>query len=211
MLRVDAAIGLALTLLLGVARADDMTGVKPEQNPKYAVATFAGGCFWCMQPPFDHTKGVIKTIAGYTGGATVNPTYEQVSEGGTGHAESVDVIFDPAVVSYKELLQIFWHNVDPLVKDRQFCDSGHQYRTAIFYHGDEQKRLAEESKKEVEAKFKVPVQTEIVAASAFYPAEDYHQEYYKKNPLRYKFYRWNCGRDQRLKQLWGAEAGHIEE
>jgi len=211
MLRIAALAGLALTILLGDARAGDAAGANPEQNPKYAVATFAGGCFWCMQPPFDHTKGVIKTIAGYTGGATVNPTYEQVSEGGTGHAESVDVIFDPAAVSYKELLQIYWHNVDPLVKDQQFCDAGHQYRTAIFYHGDEQKQLAENSKKEVEAKLKVAVQTEIVAASAFYPAEDYHQEYYKKNPVRYKFYRWNCGRDQRLKQLWGANAGHIEE
>ena len=211
MLRIAALAGLALTILLGNARADDVPGPKSEQNSKYAVATFAGGCFWCMQPPFDHTKGVIKTIAGYTGGVTVAPTYEQVSEGGTGHAESVDVIFDPAAVSYKELLQIYWHNVDPLVKDQQFCDAGHQYRTAIFYHGDEQRKFAEESKKEVEAKFKLPVQTEIVAASAFYPAEDYHQEYYKKNPLRYKFYRWNCGRDQRLRQLWGADAGHIEE
>lgn len=211
MLRLAALAGLALTILLGAARADDMPGVSPEQNPKYAVATFAGGCFWCMQPPFDSTKGVIKTIAGYTGGAAVNPSYEQVSEGRTGHAELVEVIFDPALVTYKELLQIYWHNVDPLVKDRQFCDSGHQYRTAIFYHGDEQKQLAEDLKKEIEAKFKLPVETEIVAASAFYPAEDYHQEYHKKNPVRYKFYRWNCGRDQRLKQLWGADAGHIEE
>jgi peptide-methionine (S)-S-oxide reductase len=180
---------------------------------KYQTATFAGGCFWCMESDFDKVKGVVSTTSGYTGGTVENPTYEQVSAGGTGHAESVEVAFDPKIVSYQELLDIFWHNIDPLAKDRQFCDSGHQYRSAIFYRDEEQKKLAEAAKAELEAsgKFQAPIQTEVVPASTFYPAEEYHQEYYRKNPVRYKFYRWNCGRDQRLKLLWGADAGHMEE
>ena len=180
---------------------------------QYETAIFAGGCFWCMQPPFDKTKGVIKTVAGYTGGTVPHPTYEQVSAGGTGHAESVEVTFDPKIVSYKELLDVFWHNIDPLAKDRQFCDGGHQYRSAIFYVNEEQKKLAQESKAALESskRFTSPIETEIVAATAFYPAEEYHQEYYRKNPARYKFYRWNCGRDQRLKMLWGDAAPHADE
>ena len=202
------AAGLALT---GSRAADDMAKdemmTKPAGNT--AIATFAGGCFWCMEPPFDKTPGVISTTSGYTGGTVENPTYHQVSAGGTGHAESVEVVYDPSVVSYEKLLEVFWHNIDPLAKDRQFCDIGHQYRTAIFYHDAEQKRLAEESKAKLEAegKFQAPIETEIVPAGTFYPAEDYHQDYYMKNPLRYKYYRWNCGRDQRLKYLWGDEAG----
>lgn len=169
-----------------------------------AKATFAGGCFWCMEPPFDALSGVVATTSGYTGGSKANPTYEEVSAGGTGHAEAVQVLYDPAQISYQELLKVFWRNIDPTVKDQQFCDIGHQYRSAIFYHDEEQRKLAEESKAELEKnkRFPEPVETEIVAAGEFYPAEEYHQDYYRKNPLRYKFYRYNCGRDQRLQQLW---------
>jgi peptide-methionine (S)-S-oxide reductase len=190
--------------------ADEKMGMT---DGNYETAVFAGGCFWCMESDFDKVKGVVRTTSGYTGGTVPNPTYEQVSAGGTGHAESVEVTFDPKLVSYKELLDVFWHNVDPLAKDRQFCDGGHQYRSAIFYRGEEQKKLAEASKAELEAakRLQGTIQTEIAAATAFYPAEDYHQDYYLKNPARYKFYRWNCGRDQRLKMLWGADAPHPEE
>ena len=175
-----------------------------------AIATFAGGCFWCMEGPFDNVPGVEATISGYTGGRTASPTYEQVSSGGTGHAESVAVIYDPKKVSYEKLLDVFWHNVDPTTKDRQFCDSGSQYRTAIFFHDDAQRKAAEASKAAIEkAKpFREPVVTEIVMAGAFWPAEDYHQDYYRKNPVRYNLYRTGCGRDARLKQLWGDKAGH---
>ena len=169
-----------------------------------AKATFAGGCFWCMEPPFDKLDGVISTISGYTGGTKKNPTYEQVSAGGTGHAEAVEITYDPKKITYAKLLDVFWHNVDPLTPNRQFCDGGSQYRTAIFYHDENQKRLAEESKKALSKRFKQPIVTEIVPAKEFYPAEDYHQDYYIKNPLRYKFYRYNCGRDQRLEELWGT-------
>ena len=173
---------------------------------KIKIATFAGGCFWCMEPPFDKVDGVISTISGYTGGRTENPTYEEVSSGTTGHAESLQVTYDSTRVSYEKLLEVFWHNIDPLVRDRQFCDVGEQYRSAIFYHDEDQKRLAEESKKELEksGRFKEPIATQIVPATVFYPAEEYHQDYYEKNPIRYKFYRYNCGRDQRLKELWGT-------
>lgn len=173
-------------------------------------ATFAGGCFWCMEHPFDEIPGVASVTSGYTGGWKKNPTYEEVSSGGTGHAESVHVLYDPAQVSYEKLLNVFWHNIDPTAKDRQFCDAGHQYRSAIFYHNEEQRRLALHSKTQMEKNkpFKGPVVTEIVQASAFYPAEEDHQHYYKKNPIRYKFYRYRCGRDQRLKELWGDAAGH---
>jgi peptide-methionine (S)-S-oxide reductase len=171
----------------------------------FAKATFAGGCFWCMESPFDQLPGVISTTSGYTGGSKLNPTYEEVSAGGTGHAEAVQVVYDPAKVSYTELLQVFWRNIDPTVKDRQFCDVGRQYRTAIFYYTEEQRRLAEESRAALEKtkSFPEPLVTEITAASEFYPAEDYHQDYYKKNPIRYKYYRYSCGRDERLEQLWG--------
>jgi peptide-methionine (S)-S-oxide reductase len=172
----------------------------PAQTEK---AVFAGGCFWCTEADFDKVPGVVSTTSGYINGRTPNPTYEQVSRGGTGHAEAVEVVFDPAKVSYEKLLDVFWHNVDPLAKDYQFCDHGDQYRSAIFYVGDAQRQLAEKSKAAVQARFKEPVQTEIAAAGTFYKAEDYHQDYHTKNPLRYKFYRFNCGRDARLQQLWG--------
>jgi len=173
---------------------------------KTATATFAGGCFWCVEADFDKVPGVISTTSGYTGGTVKDPTYHQVSAGGTGHAEAVEVVYDPAKVNYAKLLDVFWHSIDPLVKDKQFCDTGDQYRTAIFYRSDEEKKLAEETKKAVEAKFAPrTVYTQILAAGPFYPAEEYHQDYYKKNEARYKFYRWNCGRDQRLEQLWGKK------
>lgn len=170
-----------------------------------AKATFAGGCFWCMEPPFDKLDGVISTISGYAGGTKKNPTYEEVSAGKTGHAEVVQITYDPKKITYEKLLEVFWHNVDPLTPNRQFCDVGSQYRTAIFYHDETQKRLAEESKKALSKRFKEPIVTEIVAYTEFYPAEDYHQDYYIKNPLRYKYYRYSCGRDQRLEALWGPD------
>jgi peptide-methionine (S)-S-oxide reductase len=178
-------------------------------TPGLETATFAGGCFWCMQPAFDHITGVVSTTVGYTGGNRDHPSYEEVSDGGTGHAESIEMTFDPKKVTYKKLLDVFWHNVDPTTPDREFCDVGHQYRTAIFFHGPEQEREAKESEKEIEETkpFKDPIVTEIVPATMFWPAEDYHQDFYLKNPVRYKFYRFNCGRDQRLRELWGAASG----
>lgn len=172
-------------------------------NTDYAI--FAGGCFWCMEPPFDKLDGVISTTSGYTGGHTVNPTYEQVSAGGTGHAEAVKIVFDPAKISYEKLLSVYWKNIDPTTPNAQFCDHGHQYRSAIFYHGDAQKKAAEKSLAELRKNkpFKQAIVTELVPASIFYPAEDYHQDYYLKNPIRYKFYRYSCGRDDRLRELWG--------
>jgi peptide-methionine (S)-S-oxide reductase len=180
----------------------------PTSSEGLSKATFAGGCFWCMEHPFDELEGVISTTSGYAGGQKKNPTYQEVSAGGTGHAEVVQVVYDPKKVSYDNLLKVFWRNIDPLVKDRQFCDHGSQYRTAIFYHDETQKKLAEKSKKELEAskRFKVPIVTEITQASEFYPAEKYHQDYYRKNPLRYKLYRYGCGRDKRLKELWGKSS-----
>jgi peptide-methionine (S)-S-oxide reductase len=177
--------------------------------PGLEKATFAGGCFWCMQPAFDHIPGVVSTTVGYTGGDKENPTYEEVSDGGTGHAESIEVTFDPKKVTYQKLLDVFWHNVDPTSRDREFCDVGHQYRTAIFFHGSEQEAEAKASEKQIEETKPFPekIVTEIVPASTFWPAEDYHQDYYVKNPVRYKFYRYNCGRDQRLRELWGAASG----
>jgi peptide-methionine (S)-S-oxide reductase len=189
-----------------VALAVPLTAAAQTPAPVTAKATFAGGCFWCVESDFDKVPGVISTTSGYTGGATVNPTYAEVGSGRTGHAESVEVVYDPAKVTYEQLLDAFWHNIDPLVKDRQFCDIGNEYRTAIFTHDEEQRRLAEESKKRIEAQLKAPVHTEIVNAGPFYRAEEYHQDYYLKNPVRYKYYRWSCGRDQRLEQIWGKKS-----
>jgi methionine-S-sulfoxide reductase len=173
-------------------------------------ATFAGGCFWCMEPPFEKLKGVLSVTSGYTGGHTENPKYDDVSSGGTGHAEAVEILYDPAQISFAKLLEVFWRNIDPTTKDRQFVDVGTQYRTAIFFHNEEQKRLAEESKKALEAsgRFGKPIVTEIVPAGKFWPAEEYHQDYYKNSSTRYKFYRFNSGRDQYLDRIWGKDREH---
>jgi peptide-methionine (S)-S-oxide reductase len=204
MLRAILAV-LALSAALAAPASAQTTTDKPPQ----ASAIFAGGCFWCVEADFDKVKGVISTTSGYTGGQVPNPTYRQVSGGGTGHAEAVKVVYDPAQVSYEKLLQVFWRNIDPLAKDKQFCDSGSEYRSAIFVQDADQRRAAEASKKALETsgRFKQPIQTQIADASQFYDAEDYHQDYYLKNPTKYKFYRWNCGRDQRLQELWGADRG----
>jgi peptide-methionine (S)-S-oxide reductase len=167
-----------------------------------SVATFAGGCFWCTEADFEKVPGVLSAVSGYIGGRVTNPTYEQVSDGNTGHAEAVQLRFDPAKVTYAKLLEVYWRSVDPTVKDRQFCDTGPQYRTAIFAHDAEQRRLAESTRAEVEKQLGTKVHTQVADAGTFYPAEDYHQDYYKKNPIRYKFYRTNCGRDARLEQVW---------
>ena len=214
---------LALALLAGCVRgdaapqppagADDWRryGALSEEAAAaegLALATFAGGCFWCMEPPFDELDGVLATVSGYAGGAEERPTYDEVSSGGTGHAEVVRVVYDPRRVTYARLLEVFWHNVDPTVEDRQFCDWGRQYRTAIFAHGEEQKRQAEATKREVAAELGVPIVTSVEAAGAFWPAEEYHQDFYRKSSVRYRTYRLGCGRDARLRELWGEDAGH---
>jgi len=176
-------------------------------SAKLEKATFAGGCFWCMEPPFDKLDGVVSTTAGYAGGREVNPTYEEVASGRTGHAEAIQIVYDPSMVTYGELLDIFWRNVDPTQVNGQFVDKGPQYRTAIFYHDDEQKRLALASKERLEKSgvYKKKLATEIVPVTAFYKAEEYHQDYYKKNPLRYKWYRYGSGRDRFLEKVWGEK------
>jgi peptide-methionine (S)-S-oxide reductase len=194
------AVVVACALTAGMAAAQ-APGARPDA--KTAVATFAGGCFWCVEADFDKVDGVISATSGYTGGKIANPTYQQVSAGGTGHTEAVEIVYDPAKVSFEKLLDHFWRNHDPLAKNAQFCDHGSQYRAGIFYHDEEQRRLAQASKQTAQARFKQPIQTEITPAAPFYKAEDYHQDYYVKNPIRYKFYRYNCGRDQRLEELWG--------
>ena len=206
-----AAISALIVVAIGSAAERDREEANTLSTPSdaVAVATFAGGCFWCMEPPYDGIEGVISTIAGYIGGHLDNPSYQQVSAGTTGHAEAVQISYDPAQVSYGELLEIFWRNVDPTTPDRQFCDRGSQYRPGIFYHNDAQKEAALGSLEKIENSkpFKAAIQTEIVAATEFFPAEDYHQDYYRKNPIRYKYYRYSCGRDQRLRQLWGEPSG----
>ena len=203
-----AAIVAAVSMAGALAGGAAASAAGPA--PGLAHATFAGGCFWCMEGPFDHVTGVVSTTSGYTGGSVKKPSYEQVSSGATGHAEAVDVVYDPAKVTYAQLLDVFWHNVDPTDGGGQFCDRGNQYRTAIFYHDAEQQRLAEQSKQAIEAsgKLKRKIVTQIVPAGEFYAAEDYHQDYYLRNPIRYKYYRFNCGRDDRLKQLWGEAPAH---
>ena len=191
-------------LLLGAALAATAAGPVAEGKAT-ATATFAGGCFWCMVHPFDELPGVVSVASGYTGGQKVNPTYQEVSAGGTGHIEAVQITYDPKQIRYEKLLEVFWRNVDPLDGGGQFCDRGDTYKTAIFYQNEEQKRLAEQSKAVVEKQLKHAVVTAIRPAATFYAAEDYHQDYYKKNPLRYKYYRYSCGRDQRLEELWGKK------
>ena len=196
------ALGLGVAASWAVAQA-----TAPAATAK---ATFAGGCFWCVEADFDKVPGVLSTTSGYTGGTLSNPTYEQVSAKLTGHAEAVQIVFDPGKVSYEQLLEHFWRTIDPTTKDAQFCDHGSPYRTAIYANDAAQLKAAKASFDALQKSkpFKQPIVTEVVPAGAFYPAEDYHQDYYKKNPLRYQYYRTACGRDARLKQLWGDKAGH---
>ncbi|CUS37003.1 peptide-methionine (S)-S-oxide reductase MsrA [Candidatus Nitrospira nitrificans] len=193
-------VGLVIGMVLAGWPSGGLQGA-----PTTAKAYFAGGCFWCMEEAFEKVDGVITVVSGYMGGTLANPTYEQVSDGRTGHAESVEVSYDPSKVTYQKLLDAFWRNVDPVTPNAQFCDHGTQYRAAVFYSTDEEKRLAEESKRSLEEskRFPQPIVTQLVQASVFYQAEEYHQNYYKKNPLRYKYYKFSCGRAQRLEALWG--------
>ncbi len=201
-------IGLAFCIVSTFTAAQQNVGHVPA-NTYTAKAIFAGGCFWCMEQPFDVIDGVIATTSGYIGGKQKDPSYQDVSAGITGHTEAVEVIYDPKKVSYERLLAVFWGNIDPTTKDRQFCDAGSQYRSGIFFLDNAQKVAAEYSKSALEKNppFKGKIVTEITAATIFYPAEEYHQDYYKKNPIRYKYYRNGCGRDARLKQIWGEHAG----
>lgn len=191
--------------VFAVTTAAEQTSETAPVAEGLAKATFAGGCFWCMEPPFDELDGVISTTSGYTGGDRQQPTYQEVAGGQTTHAEAVEIVYDPSKISYAQLLEVFWMNIDPLTRDRQFCDGGAQYRTAIFFHGDEQARLARDTKQQLDdsGRFDRPVVTQIVEAGEFWAAEEYHQDYYMKNPIRYKFYRYGCGRDKRLDELWG--------
>ena len=199
-----ARVGLAASLLLAAAGLA-LAGTPAPAKPQLAKATFAGGCFWCMQGEFEALPGVSSVVVGYTGGTTKNPTYEEVSSGSTGHFESEEITFDPAKISYDKILDVYWENIDPLTAYGQFCDRGPQYRTAIFVHDDAQRRIAEASKAKIEQKLKAKVVTLILPASTFYPAEEYHQDYYKKNPFRYGLYRKGCGRDELLEQIWGIK------
>lgn len=193
-------VALVVSGIAGVAFAQ--TAPSPAGQ---AVATFAGGCFWCMEEAYEKVNGVTSVVSGFMGGKVANPTYKQVSGGNTGHAEVVQVTFDPTKVSYEQLVDWFWVNIDPADATGQFCDKGSEYRSAIFYHGEEQKRIAQASRDKLQAsgKLKQPIATEITAASAFYAAEDYHQDYYKKNAVRYQYYKYGCGRAARLEQIWG--------
>jgi peptide-methionine (S)-S-oxide reductase len=196
------AVLLAATALLGACGQSDPAIA--QQAREQASAVFAGGCFWCTEADFDKIPGVISTTSGYTGGKVARPTYEQVSSGKTGHIEAVRVIYDPRRVSYAQLAQRFFRTIDPLDSGGSFCDRGYHYRSALFVGNPEQRRAAEAAKAQAQAQLKQPVTTLILPAAAFFPAEGYHQDYYKKNEVKYRFYRWNCGRDQRLKQVWGG-------
>jgi peptide-methionine (S)-S-oxide reductase len=194
-------IGVARAVLVLLALASPPAAA----SEALARATFAGGCFWCVEADFDKVPGVVSTTSGYTGGHARNPSYEQVVSGRTGHTEAVLIVYDPKKVSYERLLEVYWRNIDPTTPNAQFCDVGSQYRSAIFYHNEEQRQAAEASKRklEMDKPFKAPIVTEILPAKEFHVAEDYHQDYYRKNPVRYSFYRTGCGRDARLKELWG--------
>ena len=197
-----------MKLALFLAAIAISAGTAAQAPSPLAKATFAGGCFWCVEADFDKVDGVVSTTSGYIGGRVPNPTYAQVSAGNTGHTEAVEIVFDPRKVSYEKLLDVFWVSIDPTVKDRQFCDIGSQYRAGIFFHDDGQRHAAEASKAALEKNkpFAQPIVTPIEMATTFYPAEDYHQDYYRKNPVRYAYYRSGCGRDARLKELWGDKA-----
>jgi peptide-methionine (S)-S-oxide reductase len=192
------AAAFAATALTSPAEAQQRTDLE--------TAILAGGCFWCVEADFDKIEGVVSTTSGYTGGTVENPTYKQVTAGGTGHYEAVRIVYDPAKVGYRQLIDHFWRTVDPTDAGGQFCDRGESYRTAVFAHSPEQRQAAEASKQQADQELKGEIVTPVLEASAFYPAEDYHQDYYEKNPLRYQYYRWSCGRDQRLEELWGDAA-----
>lgn len=196
---VRATLALVFMLMTGLAAAQSDDGL--------ARATFAGGCFWCMEPPYDQVEGVVETISGFSGGHVENPSYQQVVRGGTGHLEVVQVAYDPGKVSYEELLDIYWRNVDPFDVGGQFCDRGESYRPAIFVHDRAQEAAARESMQAMRQRFAEPIAVTIEPFEAFYPAEAYHQNYYENNPVRYRYYRWRCGRDQRLEAVWAREAG----
>ena len=201
--RINLLLATLLAITCGLALAQTLPAKLNAATP--TKATFAGGCFWCMEAPFDKLPGVISTTSGYIGGSVKNPTYEQVSSGRTGHTEAVQVVYDSTKVSYEKLLEVFWANIDPTVKNAQFCDHGSQYRSGVFFHDEAQRKAAEASRAALDKSkpFKQPIVTEITKAAEFYAAEDYHQDYYMKNPVRYKLYRNGCGRDARLKELWG--------
>jgi peptide-methionine (S)-S-oxide reductase len=194
-------IGLAAALGLGLA----LPAAAQQDDEAVRTAVFAGGCFWCVEADFDKVEGVLETVSGYTGGRVEDPTYEQVSAGGTGHREAVKLSYDPERVSYETLVEIFFRTVDPLDAGGQFCDRGESYETAIFVEGERQREIAEAERREAEAALGADVVTPIEPLGAFWPAEGYHQDYYEKNPLKYRFYRWRCGRDARIEELWGAE------
>ncbi|EDX86819.1 Peptide methionine sulfoxide reductase family [Synechococcus sp. PCC 7335] len=209
------ALGLTIVSCSSISRSTLATEASPgavavnesiDQVDDLATATFAGGCFWCMEQPFDDIPGVASTVSGYTGGQVENPTYTQVSSGSTGHLEAMQVTYHPDQVSYLALLETFWHNIDPLDDRGQFCDKGTQYRSAIFYETAEQQEVAQATKQEVAEQLDASVATDILPATTFYPAEDYHQNYYQTHPVRYKVYRFGCGRDQRLSEVWGDDA-----
>lgn len=205
-----STLSLLAIAAFGAAFAGEQKAAIAEPSANLATATFAAGCFWCVESDFDQVEGVVETISGYTGGKTKNPTYHEVGGGGTGHAEALQVKYDPSKVSYQQLLDYYWRHVDLLDGGGQFCDRGDQYRPAIFTHDEEQKRLAEASKAALEksGRFNKSIAVQIVPASTFTTAEDYHQNYHNTNSLKYRYYRYGCGRDARLKQLWGDEAGH---
>ncbi len=207
---MQTVLVLSALLLLSICAVPRSAAAEPAKAAaRTATAIFAGGCFWCTESDFEKLPGVIKAVSGYTGGRVIRPSYEAVSAGGTGHAESVRVTYDPARVSYAQLVEFYWRTVDPTVRDQQFCDHGSQYRSAIFYATPAEKVIAEQSRDALLRRHAVPViYTQIVQAGPFYVAEDYHQDYYKKNPLRYRYYRNGCGRDARLEEIWGAASPH---
>lgn len=204
-MRRQAVLSVLSLAILFIGTLSVQTISQAAANATQGKAYFAGGCFWCMEEVFENVEGVLSVTSGYIGGTVARPSYEEVSAGRTGHAESVEVVYDPAKVSYQKLLDAFWLNVDPITPNAQFCDHGSQYRSAIFFQTDEEKRTSETSKQAIEqsSRFNDQIVTQIVMASQFYPAEEYHQDFYKKNPIRYKFYKYNCGRAQRLETLWG--------
>ena len=205
-MRRHTALSILIVAIFLIGAWNVQTTSQAVADANFSKAYFAGGCFWCMEEAFEKVEGVLSATSGYMGGTVANPSYEEVSAGRTRHAESVEVVYDPARVSYQKLLDAFWHNVDPITPDAQFCDHGSQYRSVIFFQTDEEKRASDTSKQAIEQskRFKEPIVTQIVMASQFYPAEEYHQDFYKKNPVRYKFYKYNCGRNKRLEELWGS-------